>query len=510
MRLFASHSQLARSLRSTLVCFAAVALGVAATRAFDAARGPVTKIGVPPLPPYPHARWRLVPTPQLDHVVLWVSHIVLLSNASEPRLSRLSIPGWSTSDPPASDRSPEETQRLATGLAQQLRRFPDRFDSVAKEYSDDVVTRDNGGDLGGVRATQLPPEYLDALATLSPGEISRPFRTPYGFHIIRLDRVPAPTVLSWRRVLVRYSDTLGTGPEPARTREQALVRASELRRAVDQRGFAPVMKADSDAREDTLRVLISTDPGDFPREALALQELGPEAVSAPVDSRWGVEILQRVAVPTGLVALVAITIPYAAKGEPFEADAAAAAQDLADRTQTDPSAFDAAREDYCCPKIQIWPQNDGPEVAQVAKALAINEVARRVVRLPDAYAVIRRVPLDAADHELRHEVPHPLHASVDAIVTHSTAGALANSMLALADALSHSNAGSEHARKTSERLLVELSRQVGKEPDAAKRLQAVGAAWLRLERELAEQDYREVQQFANTWIETQLMSRRTM
>jgi peptidyl-prolyl cis-trans isomerase D len=60
------------------------------------------------------------------------------------------------------------------------------FAEMAKEYSEDPITRKNGGDLGWLKkgATQKP--FDQALITLKPGEISEPVKTEFGWHLIKL------------------------------------------------------------------------------------------------------------------------------------------------------------------------------------------------------------------------------------------------------------------------------------------------------------------------------------
>ena len=65
------------------------------------------------------------------------------------------------------------------------------FAEVAKKYSEDPVTRDKGGDLGYVPIESLQADIASRASALPIGLVSRPFRTPDGFHIIQVyDRRP--------------------------------------------------------------------------------------------------------------------------------------------------------------------------------------------------------------------------------------------------------------------------------------------------------------------------------
>lgn len=65
------------------------------------------------------------------------------------------------------------------------------WDELCKEYSDDPGTKDKGGRLKpfGVGAFPGVPEFeATAFSLRKPGEISDPFKSAYGWHIIRLEK----------------------------------------------------------------------------------------------------------------------------------------------------------------------------------------------------------------------------------------------------------------------------------------------------------------------------------
>lgn len=66
------------------------------------------------------------------------------------------------------------------------------FDAVAKEYSMDPGSAQNGGDLGEFPRGVMVPEFEKAAFDLkNPGEVSEPVKTQFGWHIIKLEeRIP--------------------------------------------------------------------------------------------------------------------------------------------------------------------------------------------------------------------------------------------------------------------------------------------------------------------------------
>lgn len=61
-----------------------------------------------------------------------------------------------------------------------------KFEDLAKQYSLDG-SKDYGGDLGYFTAPEMVPEFSKAAFALKKGQISKPVKTDFGWHIIRLE-----------------------------------------------------------------------------------------------------------------------------------------------------------------------------------------------------------------------------------------------------------------------------------------------------------------------------------
>jgi len=61
----------------------------------------------------------------------------------------------------------------------------ENFEELARQYSDDGATAENGGDLGYISEGQMVEEFEKALFSLDMGEVSDIVETEYGFHIIK-------------------------------------------------------------------------------------------------------------------------------------------------------------------------------------------------------------------------------------------------------------------------------------------------------------------------------------
>ena len=60
------------------------------------------------------------------------------------------------------------------------------FSKLAKEYSDDPSVIQNGGEMGWSGRGRMVPEYEAMAFKLKPNEISMPFKSPFGIHIMQL------------------------------------------------------------------------------------------------------------------------------------------------------------------------------------------------------------------------------------------------------------------------------------------------------------------------------------
>jgi peptidyl-prolyl cis-trans isomerase SurA len=62
----------------------------------------------------------------------------------------------------------------------------DDFGTLARAHSDDTGTALKGGDLDWVGPGDTVPEFEEAMNALAPNEISEPFQSPFGWHIVQV------------------------------------------------------------------------------------------------------------------------------------------------------------------------------------------------------------------------------------------------------------------------------------------------------------------------------------
>ncbi|MAS24692.1 MAG: hypothetical protein CMI08_01145 [Oceanospirillaceae bacterium] len=121
------------------------------------------------------------------------------------------------------DRSDEEAKALADEVYQKIENGGD-FAELAKEYSDDIASANNGGSLGLTPKGSFVPEFDDALYSLPKGEVSKPVQTEFGYHIIRTDDIVAPQI----KALADIKDELSENIKLAKAEAVYAERLQEL------------------------------------------------------------------------------------------------------------------------------------------------------------------------------------------------------------------------------------------------------------------------------------------
>ena len=82
-------------------------------------------------------------------------------------------------------RDDMKAQVLLASIADRLKAGED-FAKLAAQYSDDVGSKANGGDLGTSTGDSFPAPFEAALAKLSVGQVSAPVKSESGYHLIKL------------------------------------------------------------------------------------------------------------------------------------------------------------------------------------------------------------------------------------------------------------------------------------------------------------------------------------
>jgi parvulin-like peptidyl-prolyl isomerase len=79
----------------------------------------------------------------------------------------------------------EEKELAIAAVATRLSQG-EALSELAREASEDLTTKSRGGDLSYFADSRTPPDFMAEIKKLRADEISKPFRTRLGFHIVQL------------------------------------------------------------------------------------------------------------------------------------------------------------------------------------------------------------------------------------------------------------------------------------------------------------------------------------
>jgi peptidyl-prolyl cis-trans isomerase C len=86
---------------------------------------------------------------------------------------------------------PERQAKLTTAQeAYSKIRSGEDFAKVAETYSEDTISAKKGGDLEWMKEGSVDAHFSQTIFSMKVGDVSEPFETPFGFHIVTLIEAP--------------------------------------------------------------------------------------------------------------------------------------------------------------------------------------------------------------------------------------------------------------------------------------------------------------------------------
>jgi len=193
-------------------------------------------------------------------------------------------------DAPASDtlRAFQKAMKIANRL-----KAGEDFSTLASEVSEDPSAQTNGGDLGFYTVFQLVYPFENAIYNTPVGEITKPVRTQFGYHIIKVtDRRPARG--QYQLAVIQKSLNFAMTDEERLDVKKEIDRIDKL--VKEGKEFGELAKKYSDDRTTGNRGGITrwVGVGAFPPEledaAFALENIGD--VSKPIETKMGWYIIK--------------------------------------------------------------------------------------------------------------------------------------------------------------------------------------------------------------------------
>lgn len=108
------------------------------------------------------------------------------------------------------DKLNADAKKKAEDVLAEVKKDLNKFAELAKKYSQDEQSAQQGGELGKFTKGKMVPEFENAAFALKPGEVSGIVKTEYGYHIIQVEANDGNEVQA-RHILIKtksFSDWL--------------------------------------------------------------------------------------------------------------------------------------------------------------------------------------------------------------------------------------------------------------------------------------------------------------
>jgi len=124
--------------------------------------------------------------------------------------------------PKPSPEAKSRTKAQADSIVLELRKGAD-FATAARRFSQDPGSKEQGGSLNWFRRGVMVPEFERVAFGLKPGVVSDPVESPFGYHIIQVERVQPAEVQARHILLMPQIDSAHV--DSARNRAEAVQKA---------------------------------------------------------------------------------------------------------------------------------------------------------------------------------------------------------------------------------------------------------------------------------------------
>jgi len=164
----------------------------------------------------------------------------------------------------------------------------DKFEDLAREYSDDSSTKNKGGDIGFLERGDMLPQVERYVFLLNPGEITNVIKTDVGYFIVKLEEVRLGKVHLKHILLSITPDE----DDEIRAEQLANELVMRLREGEDFAELAATHSSDEDTKTEE-GILGEFTIEDIPERYIGpVESLNSGEVSDPIDAPGGWEILK--------------------------------------------------------------------------------------------------------------------------------------------------------------------------------------------------------------------------
>lgn len=193
------------------------------------------------------------------------------------------------------DATPEEVEKVraeAQKVQEEAKKDKD-FSELARKYSQDEGSASKGGELGFFTAKKMQPSFSAAAFAMNPGDISDLVRTPFGFHIIKVEEVRPERTAPLEEVKGDIEKSL----KYQKAKDVAYAKVRDLRdlsyARKDIGKAAQELKLQVTGPEWIQQAADQPDSGPFPPQVKAkIFELGQDDISDIIETPKGMAVAQ--------------------------------------------------------------------------------------------------------------------------------------------------------------------------------------------------------------------------
>jgi peptidyl-prolyl cis-trans isomerase D len=182
--------------------------------------------------------------------------------------------------PDATDAQKLEVKTRAENVRKDIVDNKKDFSEVAKQFSEDLATKEKGGDLGFVERTDISTAFANALFAIGAKEVTAAIETPAGFLIGQVEEKKAPEQRSLDSVKTEIVSELFIN-DKAKVLAKAAAEAglAEMKKG---KTLADLFPADEKAKDNSMNFGVDAKPvakktGSFTKSALSIPNLGEVA-----------------------------------------------------------------------------------------------------------------------------------------------------------------------------------------------------------------------------------------
>ncbi len=192
------------------------------------------------------------------------------------------------------ESNPEDLEKARIKIEEIMKALSsgESFEQVSASYSD-APNALEGGNMGWRNSGQIPPAFLNLLQSMQIGEVSKPIRSPNGFHVVKItnkrntDSTLIVEQTKVRHILIKLNEVV--------SEQEAKQKMDSLKERLDNGDqFEDLARQYSeDGSANSGGDLGWVNPGDtVPQFEEAMNALAPGEISEPIRSPFGWHIIQ--------------------------------------------------------------------------------------------------------------------------------------------------------------------------------------------------------------------------